>query len=169
MDAVDGVAARYFDQCSQFGQLLDMLTDRMGTLVLYIVISQQDPQVWGICAFLVVLDIVSHWCQMFVSLTEGKKTHKGSSNAWLDFYYNGPYVLLIACVGNEAFIMAYYMLGTQQYQSSQFCLYVALISVPIFIYKQVMNVVQLAHNSNKLVQIDAQIALEKQRQKAKSQ
>lgn len=28
LDAVDGVVARYFNQCSKFGAVLDMLTDR---------------------------------------------------------------------------------------------------------------------------------------------
>ncbi len=29
LDAVDGVTARYFKQCSSFGAVLDMLTDRL--------------------------------------------------------------------------------------------------------------------------------------------
>jgi CDP-diacylglycerol--inositol 3-phosphatidyltransferase len=28
LDAVDGVVARHFNQCTKFGQVLDMLTDR---------------------------------------------------------------------------------------------------------------------------------------------
>jgi CDP-diacylglycerol--inositol 3-phosphatidyltransferase len=30
LDAVDGVVARKFNQCTKFGQVLDMLTDRFG-------------------------------------------------------------------------------------------------------------------------------------------
>lgn len=160
MDAVDGVAARYFDQCSELGRILDMLSDRMGTLVLYMVIAQQDPSIWGICAFLIVLDIVSHWCQMYVSLASGKASHKGSENAWLNFYYNGPWVLFVACSGNELFIMLYYMLNTPQYASSSILVNLALFCFPIFVYKQIMNVVQLAHNLNKLVALDVKSSVD---------
>jgi len=37
LDYFDGLMARAFKQCSKFGGLLDMLTDRMGTLVLYFI------------------------------------------------------------------------------------------------------------------------------------
>lgn len=155
MDAVDGVAARHFDQCSQLGQLLDMLTDRMGTLVLFIVISHQNPDLWGIFAFLIVLDIVSHWCQMFVALSQGKKTHKGSENVWLNFYYSFP-TLFIACCMNEFCIMAMYMLQTPQYAHSVIWFWVFILCLPVFVFKQLMNVVQLAHNMNKLAELDVE-------------
>lgn len=34
LDAFDGMAARHFDQCSKFGAVLDMLSDRIGTCML---------------------------------------------------------------------------------------------------------------------------------------
>lgn len=37
LDYFDGLFARMFKQTSKFGGLLDMLTDRMGTLVLYFI------------------------------------------------------------------------------------------------------------------------------------
>ena len=105
LDAVDGQVARHFKQCSKFGAVLDMLTDRsareharahnvsatkkkmmtkrvrgsrllchslsvrlfhlsMSTAVLLIVLALQYQSLWGFFAFLVVLDIVSHWFQM---------------------------------------------------------------------------------------------------------
>lgn len=154
LDAVDGVAARALNQCSELGRVLDMLSDRMGTLVLFMVIAQQDPSIWGLCAFFIVLDIVSHWCQMYVTLASGKASHKGSENGYLNFYYNGPYVLFLACSGNELFIMLYYLLGTPEFGSEEWVIYAALFFFPIFVYKQLMNVVQLAHNMNKLVALD---------------
>lgn len=65
LDAVDGVTARYFNQCSKFGAVLDMLTDRMSTAVLLVVLALLYPDMWGAFAFLIVLDIVSHWFQMY--------------------------------------------------------------------------------------------------------
>lgn len=109
LDAVDGMVARHFKQCSKYGAVLDMLTDRsvarrressarseresaslcsqsradsnsshayvvfayvhvcvfsMSTAVLLIVLALQYQSMWGFFAFLIVLDIVSHWVQM---------------------------------------------------------------------------------------------------------
>lgn len=164
MDAIDGVAARHFDQCSQLGQFLDMLTDRMGTLVLMVIICLQNPQFWAFWTFLIVLDIVSHWCQMFVALTIGKKTHKGSENAALDFYYSFP-ALFIACCMNEFCIMAVYMLQTEEYAQSMFWFWVCVSCFPVFVLKQLMNVVQLAHNLNKLAELDVKAIAEEEKKK----
>ena len=40
LDFFDGFFARLCNQCSEFGGILDMLTDRIGTLILYIVIFE---------------------------------------------------------------------------------------------------------------------------------
>lgn len=40
LDYFDGLFARLFKQCSEFGGILDMLTDRIGTLILYIIIFE---------------------------------------------------------------------------------------------------------------------------------
>jgi CDP-diacylglycerol--inositol 3-phosphatidyltransferase len=133
-----------------------MLADRMGTLVLFIVISHQNPNLWGLWTFFIVLDIVSHWCQMFVSLSSGKTTHKGSENEWLNFYYGFP-TLFIACSMNEFCIMAVYMLQTVQYSESKLWFGIFVICFPVFIFKQLMNVVQLAHNATKLAEMDVEI------------
>lgn len=140
MDAIDGVAARYFNQVSSLGAMLDMLTDRMGTAVLFIILSHLYTSFWGFFAFLIVLDLVSHWMQMYASLSSGKKTHKGSVNPLLNFYYTFPYALLVFCVGNEAFIICMYLMA---YFESSLVTTVAVISLPVFIAKQFMNFVQL--------------------------
>jgi CDP-diacylglycerol--inositol 3-phosphatidyltransferase len=133
-----------------------MLADRLTTAVLYIVIAIQDPSLWGLPAFFIVLDLWSHWCQMYVTLSSGKTSHKGSENPWLNFYYTGPWVLFVACCGNEFFIMSWYLLGTDEFAYSYPVRVLALANFPIFLYKQVMNVVQLVHNTNKLVMFDVE-------------
>lgn len=50
---------------SKLGALLDMLTDRMGTTALLVVLSHLYKHAWGFFVFLIVLDIVSHWLQMY--------------------------------------------------------------------------------------------------------
>jgi CDP-diacylglycerol--inositol 3-phosphatidyltransferase len=145
------MAARYFKQVSKFGAMMDMLTDRMGTCVLYIIISHLYAGTWGIAAFLIVLDTVSHWAQMYVTSTQGKTTHKGSSNALLNYYYTGKHVLLVLCCGNELFIMCVYYLAFHQPLVVQA---MAAVSFPIFCVKQFMNLVQLLHNVHQLVLMD---------------
>lgn len=154
LDAFDGMAARALDQCSTFGTMLDMMCDRMGTLVLLMVIAQQDPSKWGLCAFLIVLDVVSHWLQMYYVLKANKASHKGSENVWLNFYYTAPYWLFVACSGNELYIMAWYLLGTPDYAKNTIISNISTVCLPIFVYKQIMNVVQLAHNVNNIVLLD---------------
>ncbi|RYR22669.1 hypothetical protein Ahy_B03g067974 isoform D [Arachis hypogaea] len=63
-DAVDGWAARKFNQVSTFGAVLDMVTDRISTACLLVVLSQvYKPGL--IFLSLLALDIASHWLQMY--------------------------------------------------------------------------------------------------------
>merc|ERR1711924_472721 len=61
LDAVDGAAARYFDQESGFGAILDMITDRMTTLGLNCLLIACYPEKWYAFMGMIVLDISSHW------------------------------------------------------------------------------------------------------------
>lgn len=145
MDAIDGVAARALGQVSTLGALLDMLTDRMGTAVLLIVLSHVYPSLWALFAGLVVLDIVSHWFQMYTKATSGSKTHKGSKNAMLNFYYTFPYALLVFCCGNELFVICAYLMGHFQHELLTLT---ATVSFPIFVAKQFMNFVQVRRKAS---------------------
>jgi CDP-diacylglycerol--inositol 3-phosphatidyltransferase len=87
LDAIDGTVARALNQCSRIGGVLDMLVDRMTTLLLLVVLCTLDAARWNLYASLIVLDIVSHWAQMYSTLSAGATSHKGSSNALLNFYY----------------------------------------------------------------------------------
>ncbi len=157
LDAIDGMTARAFNQCSKFGGLLDMLTDRMSTAVLLIVLSHLYSAYWGLFAFLIVLDIVSHWFQMYVKATQNKNTHKGSKNFLLNFYYTFPYALLVFCVGNEFCFVSLYLLAF----SSSFSLYwlqllrlVLYVSFPICAGKQFLNFVQLYDSCQEITEMD---------------
>lgn len=158
-DAVDGIVARAMNQTSRFGALLDMLTDRMSTAVLLIVLAQLYPHQWGTFAGLIVLDIVSHWCQMFSKLAANKATHKGSRNPILNFYYTFPYALLVFCVGNEAFFISLYLRAFASSFSSHplfvhIIEWVLFVSFPISALKQFMNVVQLYDACNEICEMD---------------
>ncbi len=115
------------------------------------------PRVWGFFAFLIVLDLVSHWFQMYCKLAQGKSSHKGSKNAALNFYYTFPYALLVHCVGNEFFFVALYVLAfpTQfpslVLEAARTCSYICF---PIFTMKQIMNVIQLYDAATEVALLD---------------
>jgi len=156
-DAVDGVVARACNQCSKFGALLDMLTDRMATAVLMVVLSHLYPHAWGIFASLIVLDIVSHWCQMYSKVAQHKTTHKGSRNNWLNFYYTFPYALLVFCIGNEMFFVTLYLSAystSLNYYLIKLAEMLMYLSFPIMSIKQLMNVIQLYDSCNEVCEMD---------------
>ena len=75
LDAMDGVAARKFNQClnlkvvlflgSHFGAVLDMICDRFCTCSLYLVLACIYPKYKYFIILMLILEITSHWIQMF--------------------------------------------------------------------------------------------------------
>ena len=92
LDALDGVAARYFQQSTQFGAVLDMVTDRCTTTCLLVFLSSAWPR-WSIVfQGLISLDLASHYMHMYATLTMsgGEQSHKkvdSSRSKILHLYY----------------------------------------------------------------------------------
>mmetsp|Transcript_5683 Transcript_5683/g.8600 ORF Transcript_5683/g.8600 Transcript_5683/m.8600 type:complete len:223 (-) Transcript_5683:281-949(-) len=110
-DLVDGWLARKFNQSTTFGAVLDMATDRCSTAGLLAVLSHLYPAEW-VPAFvlLIVVDISSHWVQVFSSTG---KSHKDvpDRNLLLRLYY-GVYLFFgYCCVGTEVFYLLLYVLA----------------------------------------------------------
>ena len=107
LDAFDGMAARYFDQSSTFGGMLDMLTDRVGTMALIMSIATFEmyrPYTW-LFQLICVLDIVAHWAHMYSNMLGGLKHHKIidlEANPILHFYYR-KFWLFIFCSVSETY------------------------------------------------------------------
>ena len=78
LDALDGVAARYFQQSTQFGAVLDMVTDRCTTACLLVFLSSAWPRWALLFQGLISLDLASHYMQMYATLTMagGGMSHK---------------------------------------------------------------------------------------------
>lgn len=75
LDALDGIAARYFQQSTQFGAVLDMVTDRCTTACLLVFLSSAFPR-WAILfQGLISLDLASHYIHMYATLTMGGSGH----------------------------------------------------------------------------------------------
>ena len=71
LDGVDGHAARYFNQESTMGKLLDMVTDRISTGALLFVLSLYLPCCTIIFVFVFWLDTASHWYHMYATMLAG--------------------------------------------------------------------------------------------------
>ena len=101
LDMFDGMAARYFNQCSNFGAVLDMVCDRASNGVLLAICGHLYPEYSWLFYGDIILDLVSHWYQMYAALSSGKH-HKQVKNKFklLDIYYNNKLVLGGLVAGN---------------------------------------------------------------------
>ncbi|KAI0843688.1 CDP-alcohol phosphatidyltransferase-domain-containing protein [Hypoxylon sp. FL0890] len=116
LDALDGYAARYFQQSTKFGAVLDMVTDRCTTSCLLVFLSSAFPR-WAIVfQGLISIDFASHYMHMYATLAmAGSDTsHKNvdKSRSWLlNLYYTNKTVLFLCCALNELFFIALYLLS----------------------------------------------------------
>lgn len=78
LDALDGVAARYFEQSTRFGAVLDMVTDRCTTTCLLVFLSAAWPRYSIVFQGLISLDLASHYMHMYATLAMGDQgdSHK---------------------------------------------------------------------------------------------
>ncbi|KAI8895449.1 phosphatidylinositol synthase [Globomyces pollinis-pini] len=143
LDAADGIAARHYNQSSQFGAVLDMVTDRSTTACLLIHLATMYPAFTFVFQLLVSLDLSSHYMHMVASARKGKDSHKSmdpDTNYLMVLYYTSRPVLFLVCAGNELCFIFIYCLGW----FSHWLLWLGLlISIPVCLFKQLMNVIQL--------------------------
>lgn len=116
LDALDGLAARRYNQSTTFGAVLDMVTDRCTTSCLLVFLASAFPR-WSIVfQGLISLDLASHYIHMYATLTMGSsgQSHKkvDSSRSYvLHLYYTNRTVLFLFCALNELFFIALYLLS----------------------------------------------------------
>lgn len=176
LDAVDGVAARRLNQKSRFGAVLDMVTDRICTAGLLGVLAYKykgAPEstyfIW-----LMILDIGSHWVQMYSSLAIGSESHKNVANEHplLRFYYTFPYALFFVCLFNETALVMLFLkahdggatmaamnipsytvpfVTTTPLPLHHLALYA---SFPIFALKQIISIIQLSTAVKRILALD---------------
>lgn len=149
LDAADGWAARKLGQSSNFGAVLDMFTDRAATSAMLVVISHVVQPISKVqvllAAFLVFLDISSHFVRMYASLFIGKASHKdtsGSIFSLLALYYGNRNFMAALCIGQEfSYILFYanFFYGV----AAPWVSYALYVTIPLCFFKQVVNVQQL--------------------------
>ncbi|KAL9253352.1 CDP-diacylglycerol--inositol 3-phosphatidyltransferase 1-like protein [Drosera capensis] len=115
-DALDGWFARRYNQVSTFGAVLDMVTDRISTACLLVLLSQiYRPGL--IFLSLLALDIGSHWLQMYSTFLAGKSSHKDvkdSSNWLFRLYYGNRIFMAYCCISCEVLYIILFLLARGQ-------------------------------------------------------
>ena len=150
LDAADGFAARRLHQASTFGAVLDMVTDRVSTTCLAMLLAQlYQSRLLELC-ILVHLDFFSHWFHMVAAYKQGQESHKVCANSFLRLYYWKP-VLFIACAGTELWYLLAF--AGAKFPERRLDLAFRIVS-PIMAFKQVANVAQLAEAVRVLVELD---------------
>lgn len=159
LDLFDGMAARHFNQSTKFGAVLDMVTDRVSTNLLYIVLAVLFPKFYFVFALLAAGDYSSHWAQMYSAALLGShhKVLAADRNWLLRFYYSNKPFMFLNCLGQEAFLIALYG-WKQSAESHPFMLdiafWVMVICFPFCALKQLINVIQLLDSLAQIAKLD---------------
>lgn len=165
LDALDGHAARYLNQSSRFGAMLDQLTDRCSTLCLLMVLGNFYPSQMILFQISAAIDIASHWLHLHSSDIKGSKHYKqieDSNNPLkqvLKFYYTSRPFLFFMCAGNELFYCLLYI----QHFTPGFIIPVFRVGIwkvlcylcfPISFVKSAISVFHLVTAAQSIVEID---------------
>ena len=155
-DLFDGYFARKLNQCSTLGAVLDMVTDRVSTAVLLVLLTHFNPAYTFHFMFLIALDFSSHWFHMYASKGHHKAVAK-DRNFILRAFYEIYVFFGFCCVGTEFFYVALAILnyapnfalgGISLYDFTKFFLF------PACVCKQIVNVAQLLSSMNALAEDD---------------
>lgn len=169
LDEFDGRAAQFFDQRTQFGAALDMVTDRAASAGLCVILAQLYPACTLPFIFLIGLDLGSHYYLLYATALVGHRNHKESatwSRNWLlNLYYGNKPFMDLLIVGSECFYIFLYL---GRYASSSNLLFLSLfpdekldiwqlfllVCSPIYLLKQATNIAQLYSSAEKISAID---------------
>lgn len=150
LDNLDGFAARYFQQSSRYGAVLDYLTDRITTVIYVKLLTELLPDYAGIFYFLFMVDMASHMARLYIAMWAEGNHHKEITSEFklLNWYY--PKKSVSAMMGfcthsyELFFIMLILIYGSTQTDTT-YCLFwsIFIISTPGFITKNLVHMLQL--------------------------
>ena len=163
-DELDGRFARRFNQTSRFGALLDMLTDRMATSALLVILAMEYREWYVHAIALLALDVCSHWAHAHAQLFVGAESHKDvdarSHGALLRLYYTNRVFMGACCVSAEVLYLCLHamradptfvgfsFLGPLTFRT------LARLATPLWLVKQLANASQLKGACDVLVRCD---------------
>jgi CDP-diacylglycerol--inositol 3-phosphatidyltransferase len=147
LDFLDGAAARGLGQCSKFGEVLDMVTDRVSDALMFAVLGWLYPEQGLLFGVALALDLASHWFQMSAALLLGA-SHKALPEKYrlLRLYYSNAYYFMdVLILGSELFLIFLYC---GYFYSGLYS--AAVLMLPFCLAKQVVSLVQLASAAERL-------------------
>eukprot|EP00537_Pseudo-nitzschia_pungens_P014737 CAMPEP_0172401486 /NCGR_PEP_ID=MMETSP1061-20121228/50434_1 /TAXON_ID=37318 /ORGANISM="Pseudo-nitzschia pungens, Strain cf. pungens" /LENGTH=220 /DNA_ID=CAMNT_0013135137 /DNA_START=84 /DNA_END=746 /DNA_ORIENTATION=- len=163
-DLFDGMVARRLGQTSTFGGLLDMVTDRCSTLGLLFVLAIDYEEIFLRLTFLslCLLDISSHWCQMYSTSCSGMHHKSEDGNEGRHFlvrwFYKYYFFFGYLCVGAEfTYVLAYAIQFTGNHWIHPILKTAMWLVVPGCFLKQLVNVMQLASACYAVAEMDAEM------------
>lgn len=157
LDAFDGLAARLFNQSSLFGSMLDMLTDRVSTMCLLMFLAHLYVDHFFLIQLLLAIDIVSHWFHFFSANIQGKRSHKlldGEANFLMRLYYENKFVLTTVCAMEQIFYCSLVIYHYESAQLSHLLVWPIAISLPAFVFKNYINLLQICRASQVMASTD---------------
>ena len=170
LDAFDGMAARAAHQTSKLGATLDMVTDRISTAGLLAVLSGFYPDHSTIFVYLIMLDVGSHWLQthsgFLVNVKNDNHKNLGEKFFLLRLYYTNRNVLGIVCLGAEVFLLLlYFNHFYPKFLENPFFLGFFYVNFAIYVFKQIISIIQIFGASSRIAVWDAKEATEKLQEK----
>ena len=147
LDAADGYVARYLNQATLFGSVLDQVTDRLSTVSILILDSIVHSRYYFLFTVVLILDLSGHWIHTFASLSAGRKSHKNIPKTWplLRLYYEHRVLMFLCHAGNEFVWLALFILTqiTSNTLLSSLLLWSLIPASLLCFLKNITNVAQL--------------------------
>ena len=166
LDAFDGMVARAYKQTSKLGATLDMVTDRISTAGLLAILSGFYERYSVAFVYLIMLDVGSHWLQthsgFLVDVKNDNHKNLGEKFYLLKLYYTNRNVLGIVCLGAEVFLLLLYFnhfYTKLMYNPLYLCFF--YVNFAIYIFKQIVSIIQIFGASSRIADWDAKVATEK--------
>lgn len=144
-DALDGLAAKWLNQRSKLGGMLDFVTDRMALAVLTVILALLYHSLWGIFVIILMLDMASHYSHMFLAMHRGSETHKTvgiKPGSLLDKYYDNSKraFMFYCCLAHDMFLGVCYL---YYFYPSMITILMGVIFVPGFVLKTWIHILQI--------------------------
>jgi len=170
LDAFDGMVARAVHQTSKLGATLDMVTDRISTAGLLAVLSGFYPDYSTYFVYLIMLDVGSHWLQthsgFLVNIKNDNHKNLGEKFFLLRIYYTNRNVLGVVCLGAEVFLLLlYFNHFYPKFLENPFFLGFFYVNFAIYVFKQIISIIQIFGASSRIAVWDAKEATEKLQEK----
>jgi CDP-diacylglycerol--inositol 3-phosphatidyltransferase len=152
LDMMDGWAARKFNQATNFGAMLDMVTDRCSGIGLMMLVAFRRPNLTLFCHAVIWLDICSHWAHMKIQAESGEKSHKDVRSGFrlLQYYYKTKWFMVLLIVGAEGYPIYLYLSSFPDLFPEWFQPLVpvaGIVFLPLFSLKHFINVLQFIRAS----------------------